>query len=152
MRPYFALNACDSFKAWVALDDATVDNGCMWFCPGSHVLGALPVRDPGGNLNIQDEVLDDVLQKFGKVPMEVEAGQVVFFSTLLVHQSLPNPSPDRSRPALTFDYTCAEVRPHHHPRENHAPVLCTGKDTSGLWKLLPPPQYTGAGEPFEKPA
>jgi len=24
---------------WTALDDCTVENGCMWYCPGSHLLG-----------------------------------------------------------------------------------------------------------------
>jgi ectoine hydroxylase-related dioxygenase (phytanoyl-CoA dioxygenase family) len=27
--------------AWIALDDATVENGCLWVLPGSHARGVL---------------------------------------------------------------------------------------------------------------
>ena len=138
--PYFAMNACDSFKAWLALEDADTGNGCMWFCPGSHKLGALPVRDPTGDLNLVDDVREDVIRRCGKIPMKVKAGQVVFFSTLLVHLSPPNPSADRYRRALTMDYTRAEVAPHEHALAKHSPVLCSGQDASGLWSLLPRPK------------
>jgi ectoine hydroxylase-related dioxygenase (phytanoyl-CoA dioxygenase family) len=73
-------------------------------------------------------------------PLEVKAGQVVFFSRLLVHLSPPNPSRDRYRRALTMDYTRAEVQPHEHALAKHAPVLCGGQDASGLWSLLPRPE------------
>ena len=32
---------------WIALDDATIENGCLWVIPGSHHAGVLyPVRPP----------------------------------------------------------------------------------------------------------
>lgn len=34
---------------WVALDEATIDNGCMWFSPGSHLEPMRPHRQTGGN-------------------------------------------------------------------------------------------------------
>jgi len=33
---------------WIALDRATVDNGCMWFEPGSHSQGLQPHEQPDG--------------------------------------------------------------------------------------------------------
>ena len=34
-------------SCWIALDDATVDNGCMWFVPGSHRRPMRPHRSAG---------------------------------------------------------------------------------------------------------
>jgi len=35
--------------AWIAIDDATVENGCLWIVPGSHQSGVVMRRVPGGN-------------------------------------------------------------------------------------------------------
>ena len=136
---YFAVDARATVKAWLALEDADTSNGCMWICPGSHKLGALEVRDQNRDLNLVDAVREDVVRGFGKTPLEVKAGQVVFFSTLLVHLSPGNPSDSRHRRALTMAYGRAESRPHTHPKAKHAPVLCSGRDIQGNWPLLPCP-------------
>jgi len=34
-------------SCWIALDEATVDNGCLWFVPGSHRLPMRPHRSAG---------------------------------------------------------------------------------------------------------
>jgi phytanoyl-CoA hydroxylase len=36
-----------ALSCWMALDDVTVDKGCMWFIPGSHNLGPLNPVDLG---------------------------------------------------------------------------------------------------------
>src|SRR5262245_14784999 len=35
-NPYWSFASRDSISIWVALDDATLANGCMWYIPGSH--------------------------------------------------------------------------------------------------------------------
>ncbi len=35
-------------SCWLALDDATIDNGCMWYVPGSHLLPLRPHTSAGG--------------------------------------------------------------------------------------------------------
>jgi ectoine hydroxylase-related dioxygenase (phytanoyl-CoA dioxygenase family) len=77
--------------AWIALDDATIDNGCLWVIPGSHRSGYLwPSRDHGNpdEFDISDESygFDDA----GAIPVEVPAGSVVFFNGHLLHRSLKN--------------------------------------------------------------
>ena len=79
--------------AWIAIDDATMDNGCLWVVPGSHQTGYLfPTRDHG-----QHEEYDLSDQAFGfddtkAIPVEVKAGSVVFFNGYLLHKSLKNRS------------------------------------------------------------
>ncbi|MCP5025021.1 MAG: phytanoyl-CoA dioxygenase family protein [Actinomycetia bacterium] len=90
--------------AWMALDDADVDNGCLWVVPGSHRRGQLfPTRDHG-----RPDEFDPTDESYGfdeseAIPVEVAAGTVVFFNGYLLHRSLRNRS-DRTRMALVNHY------------------------------------------------
>lgn len=115
-----------SVIVWLAIDDAFIENGCMWFIPGSHRNGLLEFDQPKGH-----EVAN--AESYGiKVPIELKAGQVVLFSDLLLHSSPPNQSKTRSRPGLTISYTSAEVVPYH--KGERASVLCSGQDIHHHWK------------------
>ncbi len=88
---------------WFALQDATVDNGCMWALPGGHRAGLKSrfVRRPGGGVRM--DVLDPtpwppVSPENGYVPLEAKAGTLIVLHGLLPHLSGPNTS-DRSRHA-----------------------------------------------------
>jgi phytanoyl-CoA hydroxylase len=87
---------------WFALEDATIDNGCMWARPGGH---AEPVRRrfhraPGGGTAF--EVLDDrELPLDGMIPLEAPRGTCIVLHGLLPHRSGPNRS-SRSRQAYTL--------------------------------------------------
>lgn len=84
--------------AWIALDDATPQNGCMYVLPGGHTLGALKHHH-----TIDCEILPDRLDKGQAVPVPLKAGGVLFFSAMLPHQTPPNRSAQRRR-ALQFQY------------------------------------------------
>ena len=79
---------------WIAMDDATVENGCLWVLPGSHKKGYL--YDQHSIEGMEDEWdfancsygFDDS----GKIPVEVKAGAVVFFNGYLLHTSFKNRS------------------------------------------------------------
>lgn len=79
--------------AWIAMDDATIANGCLWVIPGSHKTGYLyPQRTPED----LDE-FDGGGESYGfdqsqEVPVEVKAGSVVFFNGYLLHRSRKNRS------------------------------------------------------------
>ncbi|REF36443.1 phytanoyl-CoA dioxygenase family protein [Thermasporomyces composti] len=63
-------------------DDAPVEKGCVRVVPGSHTKGPLPHREEGGwHLPFSEWPLEE------SVPCEAEAGDVLFFSYLLVHGS-----------------------------------------------------------------
>jgi phytanoyl-CoA hydroxylase len=86
---------------WFALEDATLENGCLWALPGGHKLGLKKrfVRAPGGGTRFQ--VLDPKpLPELGMVPLEVKKGTLVVLHGLLPHKSGPNTSP-RSRHAYS---------------------------------------------------
>ncbi|XP_068562787.1 phytanoyl-CoA dioxygenase domain-containing protein 1 isoform X1 [Cebidichthys violaceus] len=89
---------------WVALEDATVNNGCLWFIPGSHTSGISRrmVRTPKGTFPLTDfrgreQAYAD--ERFVAAP--VKKGGVVLIHGEVVHRSAVNTSED-SRHVYTF--------------------------------------------------
>ena len=134
-------NAMDArcVVAWLAIEDADTDNGCMHGIPTSHVrCGGLAPCDDAHN------VLDPA-QFGGPRPLPAPAGSVIFLSDLLMHSSPLNPSPQRSRPAITATYAGAELCPLRGvdgPDPRRFAVLVSGCDAHSNWGPLPPPLPT----------
>jgi len=85
---------------WVALTDATLDNGCVWVLPGGHRVGTLAHRDtPIGFECFSDEEATAA----GAVPVPVSAGSVVVFSSLTPHATGYNRT-DEERKAYILQY------------------------------------------------
>lgn len=96
--------------AWIAVDNATVDNGCLWVIPGSHRPGILwqsRVHD--------DPRFDHTEESFGypydedqAIPVELEAGSIVLFNGYLLHRSLNNVCEEGYRRSYVNHYMSAE--------------------------------------------
>jgi hypothetical protein len=69
---------------WLALDDADLDNGCIWVIPGSHHRGTVPHHAGTGPFRVG---LDGDEQG---VAVPVRRGDVLVFSSLVMHRSGPN--------------------------------------------------------------
>ena len=96
--------------AWTAIDDAHVDNGCMWVLPGSHQRGYLYHTKKHGDRDEFDSH-DDMAYGFDEspqIPVEVKAGGVVFFNGYLLHQSLKNRTKTSFRRVLVNHYLSCE--------------------------------------------
>jgi phytanoyl-CoA hydroxylase len=95
---------------WIALDDATVENGCLWVIPGSHLSGVLhPVRqqnDP--RFDCTQEAYGFGYNEDDAVAVELPAGAAVVFDGYLLHRSLPNTGQHGMRRALVNHYMSAE--------------------------------------------
>lgn len=95
---------------WIALDDATIENGCLWVIPGSHKPGVLwPMRIQNDrDFDCADESYGFPYRDEDAVPVEVKAGAIVFFNGYLLHRSLPNVAQSGYRRALVNHYMSAE--------------------------------------------
>ncbi|MDX1934084.1 MAG: phytanoyl-CoA dioxygenase family protein [Capsulimonadales bacterium] len=108
--------------AWIAVDDATVANGCLYVVPGSHRTGYLY---PQRGHNNPDE-FDFAGESYGfdesaQVPVEVRAGTVVFFNGYLLHRSFKNRSTIYRR-VLVNHYMNAWSRLPWSLREGESPA------------------------------
>jgi phytanoyl-CoA hydroxylase len=93
--------------AWVALDDATVENGCMFFAEGSNRGPILPHEAPPGepfNLQVPPQRAATIVM----TPAPVPKGGVSFHHGHTLHQSGPNLS-QRWRRAVALHYVRHDV-------------------------------------------
>lgn len=95
---------------WIALDDATVENGCLWVIPGSHKNGVMYFQEWHGDrrFDCSEEAQGFPYSNDDAVPVEVKAGSIVFFNGYLLHRSLPNYAQGGFRRSLVNHYMSAE--------------------------------------------
>ena len=100
--PKWSFHTPHAISIWIALDDTTVQNGCMYYLPGSHKLGSyenLAIReDTGGYF--------EVFPQFkGVQPIvgEMKAGDAGIHNGLTAHGAGPNMTPGWRR-AMTCAY------------------------------------------------
>jgi phytanoyl-CoA hydroxylase len=105
-------------SAWIPMDTADVENGCMWMVPGSHrwenqieFLGTaahLKTRDEFSNLPAFNPPADVPIQSVSTRPCPVRRGEVHFHHSLTWHGSPFNQS-DRPRQAVAIHYMTSEA-------------------------------------------
>lgn len=77
--------------AWIAMDDATVENGCLWVLPGSHRTGFLYPQRKHENPDEFDFAPESYgFDESAEVPVEVKTGALVYFNGYLLHRSHKN--------------------------------------------------------------
>jgi ectoine hydroxylase-related dioxygenase (phytanoyl-CoA dioxygenase family) len=89
---YVPIEPQEYLTIWLAVDEATVENGCIWVIPGSHHWGLQPHK--------RDETLGDMVGYSGPdpgIPVPLKRGQAAVFSSLMLHSSGPNTSPGPRR-------------------------------------------------------
>ncbi|HVU12366.1 MAG TPA: phytanoyl-CoA dioxygenase family protein, partial [Phototrophicaceae bacterium] len=116
---------------WIALDDATLDNGCLWVIPGSHKHGILwdmkHQDDP--RFDCTDESFGFPYKDEDSIPVEVKAGAIVFFNGYLLHRSLPNTRTNGYRRVLVNHYMSAEsLLPWFHAPEDPQVAITDYRD------------------------
>lgn len=88
---------------WIGLDDATADNGCLQYIPGSHRWDLLPITGLAGGMDSIREVLTpDQLAQFKPKAIELKKGECSFHHPLMIHGSYENRT-DRPRRAVVLN-------------------------------------------------
>lgn len=88
---------------WTGLDDASTENGCMYYVPGSHRWGLLDKPELAGDMEGLMDYLTEVQKaEFKPVPIEMPKGYGTFHHPLMVHGSYENKS-ERSRRAFVLN-------------------------------------------------
>ena len=93
-----------AFSSWLALDNATIDNGCMWYIPGSHLQPIRPHRFAGAE---GGALMCDGKEEEG-VCVPLQPGACVIHQGGTLHYSRGNTSPD-SRRAFIINFRPQEM-------------------------------------------
>ena len=101
---YTAVEPSPYLTLWLAVNDATTENGCISVRPGSHKNGLVPHRDSPIGLICHD--LDDPDQG---IPVPVQAGSIAAFQSLTMHKSGINRT-SGTRKAYIIQYSRAGLR------------------------------------------
>ncbi len=100
--PNWSFQSRHAVSIWIALDPATIPNGCLWFIPGSHRVTRFE-RFP------ITENMDQVFENYPELAdreaaaMELEPGSAAVFNGMLVHGAGANMTPGWRR-AMTCAY------------------------------------------------
>lgn len=142
---YWPIRPLATVTAWVAIDDSTVENGCMRFMPGSHRAGRSYRHraDDRSDLAL-DLTIDEDLDLSAARDVVLQAGRMSLHHVFLVHGSNANRS-SRRRAGVAIRYMPASSlfdRAMYEPRtlpnglrvdyRNRPLWLLRGRDPSGL--------------------
>lgn len=86
-------------SVWMPLQEATLENGCLWFMPGSHYWELLPHRPIGGNARVHGLELVDLAPIVDPVACPLPAGGITIHHNRTLHYAGANTS-DVPRRAL----------------------------------------------------
>lgn len=100
---------------WFALEDATVENGCLWAIPGGHKYGLKSrwIRTAEGKMEFKT-LNEDPWVETDLIPLEVTKGSLIILDGLLPHKSFENRSA-KSRHAYTIHIISADA---YYPSDN----------------------------------
>jgi ectoine hydroxylase len=105
-------------SAYIAVDRATKENGCMQVIPHSHELGRVEHTLSGDQAGANKERVGEILKRMPLIHVEMEPGDTLFFHCNLLHRSDQNRS-DNPRWSMICCYNAARNDPYkesHHPR------------------------------------
>lgn len=123
-RAYFDLPlGAPVVGVWIALDEATVENGCMRVLPGRHKDGPIP------HFQRRDwQICDQEIMGTKPIAVPLQPGGLMLFDGLIPHGTPTNHSPKRRR-ALQFHYAPASAQ-KSPPEERLAVFGSEGKNVT----------------------
>jgi hypothetical protein len=137
-------------SAFIAVDPATQENGCLQVIRGSHHLGRIEHTLTGEQAGADPERVKEILKRLDLVYMVMEPGDTVFFHANTLHRSDQNRSKN-PRWSMICCYNAARNNPYkesHHPRytpltkvpdakiREYGLKRFAGSESEGLW-LVP---------------
>ena len=105
-----------------AIDKTDRQNGCLQVIDKSHTFGRIDHKMVGNQAGADFDRVEEILKRYDRVHVELEAGDAVFFHCNTLHRSDNNHS-DRTRNVFISSYNRADnssYREHQHP--NYIPL------------------------------
>ena len=127
---------------WCSLDNATLENGCLQYVPGSQRWGLLDKPNLAGDLmGIMDYLNEEQKLEFKPIPVEVKAGEAIFHHSLTLHGSGENRSQQARRAFVINVFADGVKSDADSPMLEGVPVVPKGEKMQGqFFPLLYEPQ------------
>ena len=118
---------------WIALDDSTVDNGCLQYVPGSHHWDLLPITGLAGDMEaIRDVLTEEQWERLNNpVPVVVKKGEAAFHHPLMVHGSGENRTEHPRRATVINVMRDGVCSVSNEPLLEGVPVIPEGEPVRG---------------------
>jgi len=101
-NPFWSFSSKHATSLWVALDDATLANGCLWYLPGTHKIATFEPTPIGSNQRDLFKIYPQWIH-IEPVAAPCSAGSAVFHNGLVAHGAGANMT-HRPRRAMTCAY------------------------------------------------
>ena len=127
------LGSYEVMTVWLAIDDSTVENGCMRVIPRSHENGFSDYAPVDKDENVFGrEIVAEQVEEERAVVLEIRAGECHLHHAKMIHGSKANRSA-RRRCGYTMRYMPASVKFHaeKHGGFGHGIYLARGRDLAG---------------------
>ncbi|HYW70956.1 MAG TPA: phytanoyl-CoA dioxygenase family protein [Pyrinomonadaceae bacterium] len=119
-------------SCWIGLDEATRENGCVHYVPGSHRWSLLPITGLANDMNaIQSVLSDEQRAAFRPVAIELQAGECSFHHPLMVHGSFENRSDRPRRGAVINVFRDGVCSASNEPLLQGVPPIRAGEKIAG---------------------
>jgi len=133
---------------WIALDDATRENGCLQYVPRSHEWDLLPKPVLAGDMEaIQSVLSDEQKARFEPVAVELKKGMATFHHPLMVHGSFENRTDGPRRAAVINVLRDGVCSASNEPLLEGVPPVPAGEPMGGRFfpSLFDPRVFSNAG-------
>ena len=108
---YFPFDKQPQVGVWLAISEATLENGCLSVLPGSHAAERIYHHGPDRRPNVNQGYLEVTeLDARPAIPVLMQPGDVLFFHSYLLHRSEDNRATSR-RSAMVYHYGRAGTEP-----------------------------------------
>jgi phytanoyl-CoA hydroxylase len=137
---------------WIAIDDANIENGCLWIIPGRPGYMMPRVNNDSNEYADVDTIDVSAYGQDAPIPVEVKKGAVVFFDGYTLHSSKRNKTVDCFRTALVNHYMSAEsMLPWDQdgklaPTEDLRDIVMVAGEDPYAWKGI-----VDANQPYLRP-
>ena len=117
---YWPIRPLATCTVWLAIDDATIENGCLRFIKGSHIDQKLKAHNINNdkNLTLNQELVKEEYDEKKAVNLILKRGQISLHDVYLVHGSEANSSP-KARRAITMRFMPTSSQFDHQLARNN---------------------------------
>jgi len=136
---YWNLSSPNVVSAWISLERAFPENGCLRVVPGTHKQPRMPQRETYASDNAlsRGQEIAVAVDEDHAVDLTLEPGEMSLHHIWIVHGSKPNTT-NVPRIGVAVRYVRTDVS-QDSPQKPIA-MLARGKDTHGHFELAPQPR------------